>query len=379
MWRVNGEKIDVTEISIERREKLFKNWYESKAKIECLCEKTNGKYPLLGIRRSVNNVLHPYSIGVTNRKRGTEHAWDCYHSTISKEIQKRLGIKILEDGSLSVNLKSKKNESPHDKEESLIHTSIKASPTTNRASLTRKSSLRNFILFLLQQINVHEYKSARPRDIRGRLYYKLVNSKINNQKLEDVMLLSHTGYRYNYKKHQFIIGCTNLAEVRQNAQHSWLIEIPMYSLSDPTRFVYNQNVRKEVYNNMSKLRADVTFGYIVIWREKDHNGKLQEKEIVFIESERETMIPVESSFEEIMLKKLVSLKKDFQKPLVMDIDEDIRPDFILLNKDKTVIEVAGMMDKEDYFTNMKCKQEYYKNKGIPLILWDTRGPIPHID
>ncbi len=43
MWRVTGEKIDVTEISIESREKLFKNWYESKAEIECLCEKTNGK------------------------------------------------------------------------------------------------------------------------------------------------------------------------------------------------------------------------------------------------------------------------------------------------------------------------------------------------
>lgn len=379
MWRVNGGEIDVTEISIEKREKLFKNWYESSAEIECLCEKTNGKYPLLKIRKSVNNLLHPYSIGGTNLKRGTEHAWDCYHSARSREAQKRLGIKILEDGSLSVNLKSKKNDSPRDKRESLIRTSIKTSPTTKRASLTRKSSLRNFILFLLQQIKVHEYKSERPRDIRGRLYYKLVNSKINNQKLKDIMLLSHTGYRYNYKKHQFIIGFTNLAEVRQNDEYSWLTEIPMYSLSDPTRFVYKQNVRKEAYNNMSKLRADVTFGYIVIWREKDHQDKLQEKEIVFIESERETMIPIESSFEEIMLKKLVSLKKDFQKPLVMDIDEDIRPDFILLNKDKTVIEVAGMMDKEDYFANMERKQEYYKKKGIPLILWDTRAPIPNIE
>ncbi len=36
------------------------------------------------------------------------------------------------------------------------------------------------------------------------------------------------------------------------------------------------------------------------------------------------------------------------------------------------------MDKEDYLANMERKQEYYKKKGIPLILWDTRKPIPEI-
>lgn len=91
-------------------------------------------------------------------------------------------------------------------------------------------------------------------------------------------------------------------------------------------------------------------------------------------------IPVESSFELRMSDALTAAGRAFIKPLKYDGVADEFPDFRLIDADPEVlVEVYGMCGNPDYDRRKLEKQASYRTKGIRVIEWDTREPIPSME
>lgn len=87
-------------------------------------------------------------------------------------------------------------------------------------------------------------------------------------------------------------------------------------------------------------------------------------------------IPADSSYEMQMAEALVDSGRAFTKPLRYDGEAEF-PDFRLLDQDnECVVEVWGMMGNTEYETRKAAKINAYQARGVQVIEWDTRGPMP---
>lgn len=90
-------------------------------------------------------------------------------------------------------------------------------------------------------------------------------------------------------------------------------------------------------------------------------------------------VPADSSHEVVMADSLTAAGRSFTKPLRYDAEAVTLPDFVLTDTDPaTVVEVWGMLGREDYAARKQGKITYYRDEGTPLIEWDTRGPLPDL-
>ncbi|MCF6410684.1 hypothetical protein [Pseudalkalibacillus salsuginis] len=69
----------------------------------------------------------------------------------------------------------------------------------------------------------------------------------------------------------------------------------------------------------------------------------------------------------------------FKKPLIM-VDEDrYLPDFILdKNLPHIIIEVAGLLNDDEYKSHLELKEKHYREKGYQYVEWDPRKDLREI-
>lgn len=90
-------------------------------------------------------------------------------------------------------------------------------------------------------------------------------------------------------------------------------------------------------------------------------------------------VPADSTHEVVMADALTAAKRSFVKPLRYDGDAAVLPDFVLIDTDPTtMVEVWGMLDRDDYTARKQTKVEHYRSTNTPLIEWDVRRPLPDL-
>ncbi|WP_209124479.1 hypothetical protein [Alkalihalobacillus sp. BA299] len=372
-WRVDGKVYDITNYSEDVRTNLYKRWHGKGATIECLCNQTENQYPLMHIKKSSRNVYFPAN-NASNSKKNIEHSEDCTYNTLYRNHLGSLGINVLDDGTIECTLKDKKQKEKTDnkgpEKSKLTSNSIPGIPSVP------KSALRFLFLTLIQKYEIHTFKPEQERNIDKRLYKACCETVVNKTNLKSVLYLTNEKFKYHFKKHQFIVGWGRKDQYQKDGK---FISIPMYSLAEPTSFIYEHKVPQWIFEEATFTKAAVSTGYWVIWRDKDSNGILRDKEIIFVPAEENTMIPIDSSLEEKMLKYLMSKQISFKKPQIMSVGDDLLPDFILTdNKPNTIIEVAGLLDNEGYEKRLREKEQHYKNKGLHYIEWDGKEELENL-
>ncbi len=111
--------------------------------------------------------------------------------------------------------------------------------------------------------------------------------------------------------------------------------------------------------------------------EVTRNGTLKGVDMSFMLTSRH-YIPADSSHEMQMAEALVDAGRTFTKPLRYD-DEAEFPDFRLQDQEsECVVEVWGMMGNPDYEARKAEKIKSYKARGVQVIEWDTRRPMPNL-
>jgi predicted nuclease of restriction endonuclease-like RecB superfamily len=111
--------------------------------------------------------------------------------------------------------------------------------------------------------------------------------------------------------------------------------------------------------------------------EVTRNGTLKGVDMSFMLTSRH-YIPADSSHEMQMAEALVDAGRTFTKPLRYD-DEAEFPDFRLQDQEsECVVEVWGMMGNPDYEARKAEKIKSYKSRGVQVIEWDTRRPMPNL-
>ncbi|MDN7445276.1 DUF1173 family protein [Burkholderia cepacia] len=87
-------------------------------------------------------------------------------------------------------------------------------------------------------------------------------------------------------------------------------------------------------------------------------------------------IPADSSYEMQMADALVDAGRMFTKPLRYDGAAEF-PDFRIQDQEcECVVEVWGMMGNPEYEARKAAKIKSYKSRGVQVIEWDTRRPMP---
>lgn len=374
MWRVNEKVYDISNYSDEVRTSLFQRWREKGLTIECMCQQTNNHYPLMHIRKTTNDLLVPVN-NRSNSKDSIEHSADCSFNTHYRNHLGAMGIKVLDDGTIECTLKDKKV-----KEKSEGHSSLTSKLTSNSIPgipSVPRSALRFLFLTLIQKYEIHTFRYEQERNIDKRLYKACCEAMVNQTNLRNVLYLANDNFKYQFKKHQFIVGWGRRDQFKNEGK---FVSIPMYSLAEPSSFVYEHKVPQWIFEEATFTKAAVSTGYWVIWRDKDSNGILRDKEIIFVPAEEHTMIPIDSSLEEKMLQYLVSKKISFKKPQIMSVGEDLLPDFILTDhQPNTIIEVAGLLEDKGYVERLREKETYYKSKGFKYIEWDGKEDFTNLN
>jgi hypothetical protein len=111
--------------------------------------------------------------------------------------------------------------------------------------------------------------------------------------------------------------------------------------------------------------------------EVTRNGTLKGIDMSFMLTSRH-YIPSDSSYEMQMAEALVDAGRAFTKPLRYDGESEF-PDFRLQDQDgECVVEVWGMMGNPVYEARKAQKIESYKTRGVQVIEWDTRRPLPDL-
>lgn len=91
-------------------------------------------------------------------------------------------------------------------------------------------------------------------------------------------------------------------------------------------------------------------------------------------------VPADSTHEVIMADALTAANRAFIKPLRYDGDTASLPDFVLTDTEPaTVVEVWGMLDREEYAARKQAKLSHYRSTDTPLIEWDVRTPLPDLE
>lgn len=372
-WRVNGKIYDIANYSEDIRTSLFQRWRAKGLTIECLCQQTNNQYPLMHIRKTSGNLLVPVN-NRSNSKENIEHSEDCSFNTNYRKYLGAMGIKVTEDGTIECTLKDKKKKKKSDNK-SPESSKITSNSITGIPSVP-SSALRFLFLTLIQKYEIHTFKHEQERNISKRLYKTCCEAVVNQTNLKKVLYLANKNFKYQFTKHQFVVGWGRKDQFKKEGK---FISIPMYSLAKTSSFIYEHKVPQWIFEEATFTKAAVSTGYWVIWRDKDSNGILRDKEIIFVPAEEDTMIPIDSSLEEKMVKYLVSKKLSFKKPQIMSVGEDLLPDFILTDRQpNTVIEVAGLLENMGYVKKLKEKEKHYKSKGFNYIEWDGKEEFQNL-
>ncbi|UIF89251.1 DUF1173 family protein [Cupriavidus sp. UYPR2.512] len=109
--------------------------------------------------------------------------------------------------------------------------------------------------------------------------------------------------------------------------------------------------------------------------EVTRTGTLKGVDLSFMLTSRD-FIPADSSYEMQMADALVDAGRAFTKPLRYDGEAEF-PDFRLQDEDgECVVEVWGLMGNPDYELRKEEKIKSYQARGVQVIEWDTRGPMP---
>lgn len=93
-------------------------------------------------------------------------------------------------------------------------------------------------------------------------------------------------------------------------------------------------------------------------------------------------IPADSGYELEVIRRLVAEQRHFIKPLRMRADEEVLPDFHLLDTDPACcLEVYGIDNNEKYLKRKAEKMRWYQQRQIPCWTWEptaekTMPPFP---
>lgn len=369
---MNGKRYDILNLREDERSKLYKIWRDEGATIECLCHKTNKQYPLMHIKKSKNNTYFA-SNNSKNSKNHIDHAADCINNTAYRRNLGAKGIKIDDDGTYHFTIINKKNKT-EDQQPAKDVTSKVISYSKPGVSTVSESALRYIFLALIEKYDIHHYRSGQVRNIDKRLYKACCETIINQKKLSDMVYIANGKYKYPSRKHQFIIGWGK--KDQYTADESTFVSIPMYSVRDNQTHVYDQKIPNWIFSDATFTQAAVSTGYWIIWRDYDVKGTLKDKQIIFVPAEETSMIPVDSSLEELMIKYLIDTNRSFRKPQIRAAGDYMLPDFVLPDEEQdSIIEVAGLLDDPDYYNKLKEKEKNYKNNGYKYIEWDGKVKI----
>lgn len=386
VWNVYEIKAisDMSESEKKSFGELLSKWYNEKAHPECMC-KEKRPYPRLHVKKSSAGNL--FLANNPNSNRGDRsHDFQCQFnlsSTGYKGYLKEKGIVIDEDGEITCSLKKRKSLNEKDGEPELS-AGFNGSGPRRVTAATGENALRYLFLTWLQEARIHEYVPGQQRNLRSRLFRIMTKTKLDSIKLvSDNLYIANTDIRYNFQKHRIIIAWGNKQDfpAMQSTTHSFIVNLPVFSLDDRHTRIQDISILKSVYDGATLTRRAVHTGYWVLYRSENENGKLIEMELLFEPADPLTGIPLESSYEAGMIKFLVAKERHFQKPLVGNVTElllDLRPDMVLFDtKPKTIIEVAGFQE-EQYKMNLSKKREVYVNMGYHYIEWDGNSKIDTI-
>lgn len=400
---VNGNVWDITDIPLHDQRQWFRKWKGNHSEIFCYCMKQQTEHPPLHVKsKKLKDGTYTFFLS-NNPKNKIPHTTTC---SMNREYQKDLNKNGIEykEGIMSCKLTFEKTKKAAIKGTEKINNDKAIS--SNRSKQTRpKSRLKTLFLALLQkeEVKVHIFTPGKPRtNISGRLEAAAYTTKVGNSFLREKIdnhyykRMYVAAYKKNQKGKDYFFKLKNdVNEIDSpeliigwghkditpaaNVANKYKYDIPLYSVDEPERFVTNMQVYKPIFHeaqkrieNESKHNA-VNTGYWVLYREENNLGVFYEdKELLFIPADPDTRIPIESSYELEMLKYLVSLNREFRKPLFgneIENDLELRPDFVLLDTfPNTIIEVAGRSD-EKYIENLIRKSEIYKAGNFPYIEW----------
>lgn len=386
---------DLSDKTSDQRQGLFKKWkngaYDT-SKIECLCTQSQRVLPTLHLRERKKNI------GLVNNRSNLPDAHDisCELNSKYKERMKKHGINVDIDGNLVVDkLLDKGKKKTKENEQSKAPQNKNNSPNRQSFSLS-KSRLSTLFSVMLESVGLDNYVPGQDRKVSRKILaaaskviiegehmikgseYKVFVAK-QYEDSQGVLKPLKLGNNPKRKGHNLVIGWGNIeenTEVIKGGKIPDKICIPLYSLDNNSVHIENVEVLKNVYNKEIKSRWNgCKTGFWVIWRvqHEKYDYIFEDKRIAFIPSEETIKMPVESLKEVEMVKYLVQHNIPFKKPLISDLEEDIkvkyRPDFVFYDTTPyTIVEVAGISNDE-YLKQLEHKERVYRSTNYLYKRW----------
>lgn len=215
-------------------------------------------------------------------------------------------------------LKKKKKPDDGSEQGPRISNKERGSRTASSTPAAGENALRYLFLTWLQEALIHEYHPGQQRNLRGRLLRIMAKTKVDSIKLSAVnVYIANSSFKYNFTKHRIIVAWGNKKSTPASLSttHPYIMNIPIYSLDDHQQKVQDISVHKSVYDPATLTRRNVDAGYWVLYRSENENGKLSDTELIFEPADLTTGIPVESSYEEEMVRFLVNSGRHFKNHL----------------------------------------------------------------
>lgn len=384
--KVNNKIHEISILSYHETQGLFKMWHENdilRTNVECLCNENRNSHPVMSVKKYEKKYV------LSNKPSShVEHETTCFYNKKYREGARKKGITIKDDGTIEVKKLdiSKRHTSSGDGER--IHNSRKHYYYENDPLCTcRVSSL---FLTMLQKYNWQEYKPNEQRNLYGSLYTTGLETVVEGVTLNLNNLFVAKSEKQFVSGQRLVIGWGNINNDALPGYIDFKVKIPLYSVNDSSKLVTHIEVEETVYKEAkivaNKIRNNVEQGFWVIWRGPHVTKKGKQvvvaKYISFIPAEQTTKIPVESSYEDMMVKYLVEEERHFKKPLIGDIKEEhgikLRTDMILYDTPKaTMIEVAGD-NSEKYLNRLEKKKEIYLRENYLYLEWLAMNgdPLP---
>lgn len=378
------------------------NWYralrDARGKedifVTCLCNKRDTVTVKRRLKVSYSSKNDKYWLSAWPHS-GNEHNQDCrfYSAWTNAVLAKGYTADVLtfnKDSSVLIKLRVGLNTKNTD-----ANAEDKVTPKSQRTGNSKSSiTLLGLTHYMWEkgQINVWLPAFDKKRSfswLASRLSKQAALIKIGKTKLSDVLLLnaSKTGEQQDRNKERVISAWNNKQRlVIISILHSdpikalTQIESGTLLLSSPFGFptleisqdVFNQTKRsfeRELnhWKNGKKTIAIIQTEPPVNYdrTEKGMNVPDRKAEVISMQlmAVTERLIPIDSSYEERLEKKLYDEKRSFIKPLRYDLSEGVLPDFILTdtNHGYTPMEVFGM-GHDEYLERREEKIQFYNDQ-----------------
>ncbi|MBU8908111.1 DUF1173 family protein [Desertibacillus haloalkaliphilus] len=383
--RVDNEVIELSGRKLNEIKKLYQQWHTSNrqqpAIIECLCR---GRYkknnPKLHVMKSKTGK-YVLRNNPNNQENGLEHDFTCtlaidgFHN-----LAHHHGIKIDDEQNIECRMNFKKKKASN---KSRLSSDPNKSRQKSGSSITfGNSSLHTLFYTLLQQQRFHQYRPRNRREVVKYLYASACRTTVNKEQLKSMIFIANQGFNVGYRQKLLIGWGSKEATFDRDESHNFLVKIPLFNLDNHEEFIDYVRVPDWKYKEaLDSCRIHVKQGYWVIWRDYEHKDDrfLKVEKVIFVPAESDSKIPVESSYEEAMIQYLVKKRRHFLKPLIGNVTNmflDERPDMVLYDTNpQTIIEVAGMKNKDGYQKKLKQKADVYQKRGYRYLEWDGAESI----